>query len=220
MALFALDNSLVFPPVQLSEPDGLLALGGDLSAERLLLAYRSGIFPWFEGDTPLWWSPDPRFVLFPNELKISHSMRQVLKKGEFRLTVNRAFSEVIRECKNSPRKGQLGTWITPLVEEAYNRLHQLGHAYSAETWLDGRLVGGCYGIRMGKVFFGESMFSLVSNASKFAFISYVQQLQSESVQIIDCQIYTEHLESLGAKMIPRDDFITYLNQFIPPPQKP
>ena len=207
MSLFVLDNELLFPPVRLAEPDGLLAIGGDLSMERLLLAYRNGIFPWYEGRHILWWCPDPRFVLFPEELKESKSMRQLLKRNAFDFRVDTAFDQVIASCKTIARRGQESTWITDEVKEAYTRLHAAGHAHSAEAWLNGELVGGLYGIRMGKVFFGESMFSKTSNASKYAFISYVRQLQAEGVELIDCQVYTEHLESLGARMIGRDEFI-------------
>ncbi len=214
MPLFALGKELVFPPVQLSAPDGLLAMGGDLSTERLLLAYRSGIFPWFDGDIPLWWCPDPRFVMFPAELKVSSSMKQLLKKNAFAFTVNKAFADVITNCKATLRKGQNGTWITEEVQSAYIKLHQLGYAHSAEAWHNGELVGGCYGIRLGRVFFGESMFSKMANASKYAFINYVQVLQKENVQLIDCQVYTSHLESLGAKMIDREKFIGLLNELI------
>jgi len=215
MPLFALDKELVFPPVHLAEPDGLLAVGGDLSTERLLLAYRQGIFPWYEGQHILWWCPNPRFIITPSMLKVSKSMKQLFKKEAFTFTINKAFTEVINNCKSISRPGQSGTWITNAVKEAYTRLHRLGFAHSAEVWLNNELVGGLYGIRMGKVFFGESMFSKVSNASKYAFISYVHLLQQEDVQLIDCQVYTEHLESLGAKMIPRDDFIQLLQELIP-----
>jgi leucyl/phenylalanyl-tRNA--protein transferase len=214
MALFALGKELVFPPVKLSGPDGMLAIGGDLSIERLLLAYRSGIFPWFEGDTPLWWCPDPRFVLFPKELKVSKSMKQVIHRQTFRFTIDKVFEEVIENCKTSSRKDQQGTWITSEVKTAYIKLHHAGYAHSAEAWLNDELVGGCYGIRMGNVFFGESMFSKTANASKYAFINYVQQLQEENVHLIDCQVYTAHLESLGARMIPREKFIGLLNTLI------
>src|SRR5882757_4016640 len=179
MSIFALDQDLIFPPVSLAEPDGLLAIGGDLSTERLLLAYRNGIFPWYEGRHILWWSPDPRFVLFPDELKVSKSMRQLMRKQTFVFTVNKAFSEVIANCRTIPRRGQDGTWITEEVKEAYGRLHKMGYVHSAETWLNGELVGGLYGVRLGKAFFGESMFSKYSNASKYAFICYVGQLRSE-----------------------------------------
>lgn len=212
MSIFALDNKLIFPPVHLSEPDGLLAIGGDLSAERLLLAYKSGIFPWYEGEYILWWSPDPRCVLFPSELKVSHSMKQLLKKQSMTFTINTAFREVIRACKEINRKSQASTWITDDVEKAYMEMHELGYAHSAEAWIDGQLAGGLYGLRMGKVFFGESMFSNVTNASKFAFIRYTQQLQSEGVELIDCQVHTTHLESMGARMIPRPEFLELLNK--------
>ncbi len=215
MALFALQRELIFPPVHLAEPDGLLAMGGDLSTERLLLAYRSGIFPWYEGDLPLWWCPDPRFVLFPENLKISRSMQQLIKKETFRFSINTRFSSVIRACKTSSRKNQQGTWITDGVEEAYCLLHEKGYAHSAEAWMGDELVGGLYGIKMGKVFFGESMFSQQSNASKFAFIRYVQLLQQEGIELIDCQVYTAHLESLGAEMIARAIFMKKLKQLLP-----
>ena len=214
MPLFALNKEIVFPPVALSEPDGLLAMGGDLSTERLLLAYRSGIFPWFDGNTPLWWCPDPRFVLFPEELKISKSMKQLIKRNAFDFTINKAFADVINNCKTSPRKDQEGTWITEEVKAAYIRLHQLGYAHSAEAWVNGKLMGGCYGIKMGHVFFGESMFSKIANASKYAFINYVHVLQQEKIALIDCQVYTQHLESLGARMIARETFIEMLNKLI------
>jgi leucyl/phenylalanyl-tRNA--protein transferase len=214
MPLFALEKDLYFPPVHLAEPDGLLAVGGDLSQERLLLAYRNGIFPWYEGDHILWWCPHPRFVLFPEELKISKSMQQLLKREAFTFTINEAFSTVIDNCKTIEREGQAGTWITPAVKEAYIQLHKAGYAHSAEAWLDGELVGGLYGIRLGKVFFGESMFSKASNASKYAFISYVETLKAEGIELIDCQVYTAHLESLGARMIDRTAFIGLLNKLV------
>ncbi|MBS1947742.1 MAG: leucyl/phenylalanyl-tRNA--protein transferase [Bacteroidetes bacterium] len=213
MPLFALDNELIFPPAHLAEPDGLLAVGGDLSPERLLLAYRNGIFPWYEGEHILWWSPQPRFVLFPDELKVSKSMQQLLKKNTFDFSINKCFTEVINNCKTISRRGQESTWITDEVKKAYIKLHDLGHAHSAEAWHDQKLVGGLYGIRIGKVFFGESMFSQESNASKFAFIKYVQTLKQEDIKIIDCQVYTEHLESLGARMIERKDFIQLLKEY-------
>ncbi|NCI46495.1 leucyl/phenylalanyl-tRNA--protein transferase [Sediminibacterium soli] len=212
MPLYALDEHLWFPPVSEALEDGLLAMGGDLSTGRLLLAYRKGIFPWYDGDTPLWWSPDPRFVLFPDELKISKSMSVIIRKQQFRFRTDTAFASVIHACKIVPRADQEGTWITDEVEAAYNRLHQLGYAHSAEAWLGDQLVGGLYGIRMGEFFFGESMFSTRSNASKFAFICYAQQLRSEGIRLIDCQVYTPHLESLGARMIPRAAFIGELEK--------
>lgn len=213
--MFLLNDELYFPPVEQADENGLLAIGGDLSSERLLLAYRSGIFPWFSEDDPVcWWSPDPRFVLFPSQIKISKSMQQVIKKKQFRLTSNTAFEQVITGCQNVYREGQDGTWITDEMKAAYIQLHKAGFAHSAEAWLNDRLAGGLYGIRLGNVFFGESMFSHFSNASKFAFISYVQQLQKENVQLIDCQLHTRHLESLGAVMIPRPAFISLLQQHL------
>ncbi len=220
MPLFALDKQLIFPPVQLAEPDGLLAMGGDLSTERLLLAYQQGIFPWYEGDIILWWCPDPRFVLFPAELKINKTIQALLKKtgsnleNRFEFTTNKAFAQVINCCKETKRPGQEGTWITDEVEKAYTLLHQLGYAQSAEVWSDGELVGGLYGIKLGKVFFGESMFSKVSNASRYAFTSYVQQLKKDGIKLIDCQVYTEYLESMGARMIERKEFSRILKELI------
>lgn len=215
MPLFALDKELVFPPVHLAEPDGLLAMGGDLSPERLLKAYRNGIFPWYEGDTILWWCPHPRFVLIPAELKINKASKSLLKKNEFEFTVNKAFAKVIHHCKAIKRPGQDGTWITDEVEKAYCRMHELGFAHSAEVWKNGELAGGLYGIKLGKVFFGESMFSKQSNASRYAFIKYVNQLKEEGVELIDCQVYTEYLESFGARMIERNTFSNLLQQLIP-----
>ncbi|HSB93861.1 MAG TPA: leucyl/phenylalanyl-tRNA--protein transferase [Flavitalea sp.] len=212
--LFALDDSIEFPPVHFSEPDGLLAMGGDLRPERLINAYRNGIFPWYENDPILWWCPDPRFVLFPSEVYTSKSMQSEFRKGRFRFSTDQAFPDVIRNCKVTRRAGQDSTWITPEVEHAYTNLHRLGYAHSAEAWLNDKLVGGLYGIRLGKVFFGESMFSHESNASKFAFISYVRQLSKEGVKLIDCQVYTSHLESLGARMIPRSAFIDTLKTLV------
>lgn len=209
-----LSSKLIFPPVEDAFEDGLLAIGGDLSTERLKLAYQEGIFPWYEGNTPLWWSPDPRFVLFPEKLYVSKSMKQVIKRKEFDYAFNTSFSDVIHHCKVNNRPGQLGTWITDKVESAYTELHKEGLAVSAEAWKNGVLVGGLYGIRMGRLFFGESMFSHVSNASKFAFIQLVSQLVRENVVLIDCQVYTEHLESLGAEMISRKLFKTYLQKYL------
>ena len=213
--LWFLDEKIWFPPVEEALEDGLLAAGGGLEPERLLLAYRSGIFPWYDEGEPLWWCPDPRFVLYPEELQVSKSMKQLLKRNAFHFTVNKAFTDVILNCRAAERKGQDGTWITEDIVAAYTKLHEMGYAHSAEVWQDGELVGGLYGIRMGKVFFGESMFSLVSNASKYAFIKWVELLQAEGTTLIDCQVYTEHLESLGARMITRKDFIAQLQRLIP-----
>jgi leucyl/phenylalanyl-tRNA--protein transferase len=206
-----LTEALEFPPVSRATPEGLLAVGGDLSTDRLMLAYRSGIFPWFNDDSLLlWWSPDPRMVLFPEKLRVSKSMRQVLNKGKMKVTCNRSFSEVIAHCARVRRKGQAGTWITERMNQAYEELHKLGHAVSYEVWQDQKLVGGLYGIDLGHVFCGESMFSLVSNASKVAFIHMVEDRRAQNYRCIDCQVYTEHLESLGAEEIPRQAFMQLL----------
>lgn len=211
--MYLLSKDLVFPSVYLANKDGLLAVGGDLSAERLLLAYKNGIFPWYnQGEPIIWYSPDPRMVLFPKNLKISKSMKQIVRKNQFRATFNQNFSEVIANCKNSYREGQGGTWITDEMEQAYINLHNLGVAKSVEVWEGNELVGGLYGIDLGHVFCGESMFSKVSNASKFAFIYLVQKLEKEHYKLIDCQVYNEHLDSLGAEEISRSEFLTYLKK--------
>ena len=210
-----LNHNIWFPPVGEADEDGLLAIGGDLSIDRLLLAYRCGIFPWFDDNIPLWWSPNPRFVLFPDELKVSKSMQQVIKRSTFDFKINSSFEQVILNCKEVYRHNQEGTWITDAVLDAYVQLHKQGYAHSAESWLDGELVGGLYGTRMGNVFFGESMFSHKSNASKYAFIEYMHILKQQGVQLVDCQVYTTHLESLGARMIHRNDFVRYLSKLIP-----
>jgi leucyl/phenylalanyl-tRNA---protein transferase len=215
MAVYLPDDTIWFPPVDEANPDGLLAAGGDLSTERLLLAYRSGIFPWFnEDEIPLWWSPDPRFVLFPAELKVSKSMKQLIKKEAFNFKINTAFREVIENCSRIERKDQDGTWITEEIVDAYTALHQSGYAWSAEAWQDDQLAGGLYGVWLGNVFFGESMFSTVSNASKFAFIRWVEFLREQGVVLIDCQVHTAHLESLGARMISRKQFMKMLTENI------
>ncbi len=210
MPLHILDNKLWFPPVEDALDDGLLAAGGDVSVNRLLLAYSKGIFPWYDGPVPLWWCPDPRFVLFPEELIISKSMKALLQKDAFTFTINHAFPAVIHHCKEQPREGQNGTWITDELETSYNQLHCQGHAHSAEAWVNGKLCGGLYGVRRGKVFFGESMFSLVSNASKFALIRLVSELQKKGVELVDCQVHTNHLTSMGARMISRKEFLKFL----------
>ena len=214
MPIFALDHQLSFPPPHLAEPDGLLAMGGDLSIERLLLAYRNGIFPWYDSDPILWWSPDPRFVIFPAEFKISKTVKQLIKRQEFEFTVNKAFDEVIDACSSIFREGQDGTWINDEMMEAYIKLHAAGYAHSAEVWKDGELVGGLYGIRIGKVFFGESMFSRVSNASRYAFAKYMEQLKEEGVGLIDCQVHTPYLESMGARMIEGAEFHRLLKELL------
>lgn len=214
MHLHVLSEEIWFPSADEAIEDGLLAIGGDLSLDRLILAYKSGIFPWYDDDVPMWWCPDPRFVLYPEDLKVSKSMKQLLKKNAFDFKIDTAFREVIINCKNAYRKDQDGTWINNDIVNAYCQLHNLGYAHSAEAWLEDELVGGLYGIKMGKVFFGESMFSKESNSSKYAFIKMVQHLQSEGVELIDCQIHTTHLESLGAKMIDRTIFLNQLDQLI------
>jgi leucyl/phenylalanyl-tRNA---protein transferase len=211
LPLFALDEKIWFPPVDDAMEDGLLAFGGDLRAERLLLAYQKGIFPWYDGDVPLWWSPDPRCVLFPGDLKISTSMNQLLKKQAFEFAIDKDFVQVMLNCQQAARKDQPGTWISDDIIDAYSILHQMGHAHCAAVYKDGEMVGGLYGIMVNKVFCGESMFSKMNNASKYAFIKYVQHLVSNGVQLIDCQVHTPHLESLGARMIPRKEFTGYLS---------
>ena len=206
-----LGEALVFPSPESAGPEGLLAVGGDLRPERLLLAYRMGIFPWFNEDSLfLWWSPDPRMVLFPEELRISKSTASVIRKGQFQVTKNRDFAAVVARCARVPRKGQEGTWITEQMEEAYLELHKLGHAVSYEVWEKGVLVGGLYGVELGAVFCGESMFSTVSNASKAGFIHMVQEQHKSGCKLIDCQVHSDHLERLGAREIPRADFLKML----------
>jgi len=212
--MVVLDDKIWFPKPNEAMEDGLLAIGGDISVARLLLAYRSGIFPWYNDDIPLWWHPNPRFVLFPNELKVSKTMKQLLTRNAFDFKINSSFKEVITNCKNTFRKDQDGTWINNDIIETYTQLHLQGFAHCAEAWHNGKLVGGLYGIKMGKIFFGESMFCHQNNASKYAFIKYVEQLKQEGIVLIDCQVYTEHLESLGAKMIFREEFIKILKKYI------
>lgn len=208
------DDALWFPDPEQTTAEGLLCIGGDLRPERLLLAYSSGIFPWYgEEDPILWWCPPVRCVLFPDQLKVSKSMQMLLRKGAFQFSVDTAFDAVIEACAHTLRKGQPGTWITPEMIDAYKALHQSGHAHSAEVWQDGVLVGGLYGVRIGRVFCGESMFSHVSNASKAAFIHYVRKLQSEGIVLIDCQNETPHLLSLGAEMISRRAYLQLLKQW-------
>ena len=204
-----LNQNIVFPNVQEADEEGMLAVGGDLSVKRLLLAYQSGIFPWFnEDEVILWWSPDPRFVLFPNELKVSKSMKQFLRNCDYEITINRDFKSVIIECAKAKRDGQAGTWITNNMIDAYCKLHEQGVAKSIEVWRNNELVGGFYGVDLNNgVFCGESMFAKESNASKAAFITFIQ---NTDYKLIDCQVYTNHLASLGAKDISRDEFMKYL----------
>jgi leucyl/phenylalanyl-tRNA---protein transferase len=209
-----------FPPIEqaLAEPNGLLAAGGDLSTERLISAYRNGIFPWFsEGEPILWWSPDPRMALFPRELRVSRSLHKSLKKNHYEIRVDNAFAEVMQACA-APRKEQIGTWIHPEMISAYTALHRLGISHSVETWMNGELVGGLYGIAIGKMFFGESMFSRVTNASKIALVHLVKQLEHWNFGLIDCQMKTAHLASMGAREIPRTEFAKILNQLVTVPE--
>ncbi len=196
------------PDLALTEPDGLLAVGGDLSPQRIINAYMNGIFPWYSDGQPiLWWSPNPRAVLFPDKLHVSRSLKKVISKNIYRTTLDQAFEQVIENCAQTPRKDQEGTWITDEIAQAYIRLHQLGIAHSAECWLEDKLVGGLYGIALGRIFFGESMFSHRSNASKVAFVHLLDELKKADYALIDCQVTTEHLLSLGAEEIPRNQFL-------------
>jgi leucyl/phenylalanyl-tRNA---protein transferase len=210
-----------FPPLSaaLTEPNGLLAAGGDLTPRRLIEAYRAGIFPWFnQGEPILWWSPDPRLVLFPDELKIYRSLRKLIKRHHYAIRVDSAFEQIMHACAQ-PRRGQQGTWIHPEIISAYAALHRMGCAHSVEVWIDGELAGGLYGIAMGQVFFGESMFSHVPNASKIALVHLVQQLDRWGFQMIDCQMKTAHLVSFGAREVPRKEFAQKLKELVHYPQR-
>ncbi|MEO8719812.1 MAG: leucyl/phenylalanyl-tRNA--protein transferase [Ginsengibacter sp.] len=205
-----------FPDVTAADENGLLAIGGNLSFGTLINAYKKGIFPWYNPDENIqWFSPDPRFVLFPDKIKISHSMRNVMNKHLFKFTIDKAFSQVIHNCRITERNEEPGSWISNDIETAYNHLFEKGFAHSAETWKDNKLVGGLYGVLLGKVFFGESMFANESNASKFALINWGNILQKNGIELIDCQVYTPHLESLGAEFITRNDFTLLLKKWIP-----
>jgi leucyl/phenylalanyl-tRNA--protein transferase len=213
--MFLLDEKMKFPPTHLADADGWLAMGGDLSVERLKLAYSKGVFPWYNEDEPiLWWTPDPRCVLFPENLQISQSMQQVLRKNRFEFRYNTAFERVMKNCRLVSRTGQQGTWIQDEMIIAYSELNRLGLAVSGECWENGALVGGLYGVYLQGVFFGESMFHHQSNASKFAFIHTVKHLQSKGLKLIDCQQATSHLISLGAELISRETFEALLDQFL------
>jgi leucyl/phenylalanyl-tRNA--protein transferase len=212
VTIFRLTDEIIFPDVELSESDGLLAIGGDLSAERILKAYCLGIFPWYNDDSPiLWWSPDPRLILFPEQLKVSRSLRQLIKKNKFKITIDTAFEQVIRNCAISSGRDLEGTWITSQMAQAYIELFRLGHAHSVESWFNGRLVGGLYGVSIGAVFFGESMFFYESGASKAAFVYLVERLLTWGFKIIDCQVATDYLIDFAAKEIPRREFIALLD---------
>lgn len=213
----AIEANTSFPPLQdaLTQPNGLLAIGGELSAERLLNAYQQGIFPWFsEGQPVMWWSPDPRMVLFPNELIVSRSLNKRLKKDDYEIRYNSAFKQVMKACAMASRPDQDGTWITDEIIEGYCELHELGHAISAETWINGELVGGLYGVKIGRMFYGESMFHHATDASKLAFVSLVKKLQAEGIEMIDCQMKTAHLASFGAREIDRAEFSQRLAKLI------
>ncbi len=211
MPVFQLTDALIFPPPVLAE-DGLLAVGGDLSEDRLLLAYRTGIFPWYSEEEPiLWWSPDPRLILIPDEFHASRRLDRLVRQGVFSVTFDTAFDRVIEACGQAPRPGQDGTWITPEMREAYIGLHESGYAHSVECWQGEALAGGLYGVSLGRCFFGESMFSTMPNASKVALAALVRRLRSWSFDLIDCQVYTPHLCSLGAREIPREAFLEWLD---------
>lgn len=211
MSTYQLTDDLHFPPISEAAEDGCVAIGGDLSPERLMLGYRSGIFPWFNDDEPImWYSPNPRFVLFSEKLYVSRSMRSFMKKEEYKVTFNENFKGVIDACQKTKREGQDGTWITEEMRDAYLKMHELGYAKSVEVWRGEELVGGIYGIDLGNVFCGESMFSTASNASKVGLIAFIQKFQQEGGLLFDCQAHTTHMESMGAEMIPREEFMTYL----------
>lgn len=214
MPVFWLTDEISFPPPELANEDGILAIGGDLSTERLLLAYSLGLFPWFNPDDPiLWWSPDPRFVLFPDQLKVAKSMRPYFNQNKFTITFDTHFQEVMTACQMQYRKGQAGgTWITDEMISSYTELNKMGFAHSVEVWQGDELVGGLYGIALGKIFFGESMFAKVSNASKFGFISLVKKLEELDFWLIDCQQRTNHLESLGGEFINRKEFLDFMKK--------
>jgi leucyl/phenylalanyl-tRNA--protein transferase len=206
--VYSLPEEPVFPHPDLAEPDGLLAVGGDLSVDRLVLAYANGIFPWYAENSPiLWWSPDPRLILIPDRLHVPRSLRRVLNRGTFRITADRAFSEVIRNCAAVSRSEGYGTWLVPEMIEAYEELHRIGVAHSFEAWQDRELVGGLYGVALGRAFFGESMFHLVPDSSKTAFVTAVRMLARRGFELIDCQQTTAHLLRFGAQEIPRTDFL-------------
>ncbi|MEE8164288.1 MAG: leucyl/phenylalanyl-tRNA--protein transferase [Myxococcota bacterium] len=211
MPVYRLGPDLIFPPPEVAEPDGILAVGGDLRPERLLLAYSQGIFPWYDEKLPIiWHSPDPRMVLMAEDLHVPHSLRKAMRRRPYELALDTAFAKVIRACAQVPRPGQDGTWITDDMIEAYEELHRQGFAHSVEAWEDGELVGGLYGVSLGHCFFGESMFTLRSDASKIAFVSLVEQLERWRIDLIDCQVHTEHLERFGAVEWPRARFLDRL----------
>jgi len=218
VAVFRLPRQPVFPDPELAEPDGLLAVGGDLSPDRLLRAYADGIFPWYSEETPiLWWSPEPRMVLLPAEFHVPRSLRRTMRSGAFEVRADTAFGEVIRRCADKDRPGQDGTWITPEMVQAYERLHDLGYAHSFEAWEGGELAGGLYGVSLGAAFFGESMFADRPDASKVAFAASVEWLRARGFELVDCQVDTEHLRRFGAREIPRAEFLARLRNAMASP---
>jgi len=220
MPVFLLTDKISFPPPHLASSEGLLAVGGDISQERLLLAYRMGIFPWFSDDEPiLWWSPDPRLVLYPREIKISKTLKKIMNKGLFKVTMDSAFVQVINQCAKIRLQNNQGTWIVEDMIDAYSKLHESGFAHSVETWYHGELAGGLYGVSLGKCFFGESMFTRISNASNVALVKLVEYLNTLSFDMIDCQLTTEHLLRFGAKEIPRVSFLNQLEESLKAPTK-
>ena len=220
MPVYRIPKEHLFPHPSLAEPDGLLGVGGDLGPQRLLLGYANGIFPWYnEGQPILWFSPDPRFVLFPDEFRVPRSMAKSLRKRRFEIRLDTAFDAVIRSCKTASRPRQPGTWITRAMLRAYTELHLLGYAHSAEAWLDGQLVGGLYGVSLGGLFAGESMFATEDDASKIAFVWLVRQLQRWGVGLIDSQVHTAHLERFGARDIPRAEYLVLLEPLVQAPTR-
>ncbi|MCB9682754.1 MAG: leucyl/phenylalanyl-tRNA--protein transferase [Alphaproteobacteria bacterium] len=218
MPVFRLGRPLAFPDPTLAEPSGLLAVGGDLSAERVLRAYRAGIFPWFSDHQPiLWWSPDPRMVLETADLHVPRSLAKRMRRGDLTFTLDTAFDHVVRACAGADRPGQDGTWITDEMRAAYGALHAQGHAHACEAWIDGTLVGGLYGVSVGRLFCGESMFTTVPDASKAAFVTLVRQLARWDVPLVDCQIWTDHLARFGAAEIPRAAFLAQIDRLVDAP---
>ncbi len=220
MTVYRLDSRIVFPPVEEAERSGLLAVGGDLDPERLLLGYRHGIFPWYEREPILWFSPDPRMVLRTGELRVAKSLQKTLRKGTYRVSLDTAFERVIEACARTRRPGQRSTWITPAMRRAYCELHRLGFAHSAEAWMDGALAGGLYGVCLGGAFFGESMFAKAPDASKAAFVSLVRQLAAWGIDLVDSQVYTEHVARFGATEWPRRDYLRALRKALEKPTRP
>lgn len=220
MPVFRLDERLIFPPAELADENGVIAVGGDLSPERLLLAYASGIFPWYGDELPIiWHSPDPRMVLRPDSVQVSRSLRKAMRKQLYEIRLDTAFADVIAACARVPRPGQNGTWITADMAAAYLQLHELGFAHSAEAWQEGRLAGGLYGVSLGGAFFGESMFARATDASKIAFVTLVEQLHAWQFDFIDCQVHTEHLARFGAESWPRSKFLAAVDATVGKPSR-